>query len=142
MMAHDFVRWPELTNSQISFYYFESPHKQITEDFDAVVVKVLDGDTLTLRWPERNFDFPLRFSNIAAPELKAAGGLESTAWLKSKLEGKLVHIGINPKNRVEKWGRLLGTVYFNGLDVGIESILAGKSLSWAQRNEGKIEVVI
>jgi len=45
-MAHDFKKFPELTNNQMQIYYFESPHKQITEDFKARVVDVHDGDTI------------------------------------------------------------------------------------------------
>ena len=36
-MPHDFINYPELTNNQMNFYYFESPHKQITENFINVV---------------------------------------------------------------------------------------------------------
>ena len=40
-MAHDFKLFPELTNAQMDLYYFESPHRQITEDFIGKVVKVI-----------------------------------------------------------------------------------------------------
>jgi len=137
-MPHDFLNFPELTNSQMDLYYFESPHKQITESFSATVVKVHDGDTVTLRWEERNFDFPLRISNIAAPELKETGGKDSQSWLEDILLNEEIQIIINPNKRVEKWGRLLGTILFNGLDVGEESIFANKSTQWEQRNDGTI----
>ena len=52
-MAHDFKQFPELTNSQMVMYYFQSPHKQITEPFEAKVVKVTDGDTIRVLWAER-----------------------------------------------------------------------------------------
>ncbi len=137
-MPHDFNRFPELTNSQFSTYYFDSPHRQITEDFRAKVVKVSDGDTIKVRWYGRNFDFPIRFINIAAPEKKDSGGKESQNWLENLLLGQMVDIGINPDLRVEKWGRLLGYVSFNGMDVGERSILAGKSIPWGSRNDGKM----
>src|SRR3990167_7651666 len=100
-MAHDFVKFPELTDSQMAIYYFESPHKQIFDDFTAEVIKVHDGDTITMRWTERDFDFPVRFINIAAPELKEDGGKESQAWLEKMLLGNQVDIKINPENRVD-----------------------------------------
>ena len=137
-MAHDFVKFPELTDSQMAVYYFESPHKQIFNDFRAVVVKVHDGDTITLRWKERNFDFPLRFINIAAPELKQDGGKESQAWLEKMLIGNEIGIIINPDNRVDKWGRLLGYVNLHGTDVGEESIMLNKSKPWSEREDGII----
>jgi len=137
-MAHDFVRFPELTNSQMDIYYFDSPHKQISEDFTAVVVKVQDGDTIKVRWKERNFDFPVRFSNIAAPELNEEGGKEAQSWLESKILNAEVDIKVDRFHRVEKWGRLLGKVVFQGLDLGAEQITRGLSKPWVQRNEGRI----
>ncbi len=81
MTPHDFKRFPELTNSQMQIYYFESPHKQITEPFMAKVVKVTDGDTIRVTWAERDFNFPIRMAEIAAPELDERGGLDSQKFL-------------------------------------------------------------
>ena len=135
---HDFDKFPELTNNQADLYYWESPHKQIFEDFTATVIRVHDGDTIRVRCGFRDFDFPIRFANIAAPELSEVGGKESQSWLEQKLLGKEVDIKINRKNRVEKYGRLLGNIIFSGLDVGEESIINAKSVPWAMRNDGKI----
>jgi len=138
-MAHDFVNFPELTNAQMALYYFDSPHKQIMEDFVCKVVKVHDGDTITLRWHERKFDFPLRFLGIDAPELKDERGHEVKSWLEKKINKEMVEIKIDKSNRVEKWGRLLGNVFFNGLDIGKEMLNLGLVKSWDRRKEGKIE---
>jgi len=137
-MPHDFKRFPELTNGQMEVYYMESPHKQITEDFTCKVVKVHDGDTITVQWRDRSFDFPIRFSNIAAPEMNEEGGKDAQVWLETLLLGETIDVIINPKKRVEKWGRLLGTILHKGLDVGEEEILQGLATSWEGRNEGKI----
>ena len=136
--GHDFVNFPELTNSQMQIYYFESPHKQIMEDFTARVVKVQDGDTITLEWSQRDFNFPLRFATTNAPELNETGGEESKKWLNAKLLGKEVDIIINPRNRVGKYGRLLGTVFFGGMNVGLESIMVGHSTLLTQKAEGEV----
>ena len=61
-MAHDFKLFPELTNRQMQEYYFQSPHKQITENFAAKVVKVTDGDTIRVEVDFRDFDFPIRIA--------------------------------------------------------------------------------
>lgn len=135
---HDFKAFPELTNSQMKVFYFDSPHKQIKENFTAKCVKVHDGDTITLQWEERDFTFPLRFIDIAAPELKEEGGIESRNWLEEKILGEEVDIIIDPKNRVEKWGRLLGKVYFDGTNIGKESVLEGQSTFWNERKKGLI----
>ena len=128
-MPHDFNAWPELTNNQIQFYYFESPHKQITEDFTAEVVKVHDGDTITVRWKERNFDFPIRLNNINAPELNEARGHKARDWLEERILGEEVDIILTPQ-RVEKWGRILGTIYHHGLNVAEEEIQRGLAMTW------------
>jgi len=128
---HDFNTFPELTNSQMQFYYFDSPHRQITEGFIARVKKVTDGDTIRVRWSERNFDFPIRFSLINAPEMNN-GGRESREWLRSKIEGKEVYIKINPRNRVGKWGRILGEVFHDGINMNQESLREMQSVPFGQ----------
>ena len=135
---HNFKEFPELTDAQMQEEYFNSPHKQITQDFRCKCVKVIDGDTIRVNWSERNFDFPVRFINIAAPENKEAGGLESKLWLENKILNKEIEIRINKKNRVGKWGRLLGYITQNGMDIGQESIIMGQSKPWSQINDGQI----
>lgn len=138
-LTHDFVKYPELrSGEEMDTFYFQSPHKQITEDFRATVVKVHDGDTITLRWNERNFDFPLRFSLINAPELNEARGHEVRDWLESKILNQEVDIKIDAGNRVEKWGRLLGQIVLNGLDMGEELMNNGMATTFGQRNESKL----
>lgn len=137
-VEHDFQRFPELTNSQMQMFYFESPHKQILENFMARIVKVTDGDTVRVFWDERDFDFPVRFLDNAAPELKEKGGTESQSWLETKILGEEVEIQIDKTKRVEKWGRLLGRVFFQGRDIGEESIILGHSIPWSQRKASVI----
>jgi len=131
-MPHDFKRFPELTNHQMEVYYFESPHKQIIENFTGKVVKVHDGDTIRVTAEFRDFDFPIRMARIAAPELDEEGGLASRNWLKSQIMGKYVDV-ILTKQRVEKWGRLLASIMFMGIDLGSASIDAGYSVAWEAR---------
>ena len=131
-MAHDFKNFPELTNNQMQFYYFESPHKQLTEDFKAKVIKVTDGDTIRVEMEERNFTFPIRFANIAAPELDEDGGKESQSWLEDQILGEEVDIKLT-KTRVEKWGRLLAEIELFGINMGQRSMDFGFSVPWESR---------
>lgn len=137
-MAHDFERFPELTNSQMELYYFDSPHKQISEDFEAEVVKVHDGDTITVRASFRDFDFPIRFIGTNAPELNEPGGKESKDWLEERIQGKKVQIIVNSKQRVGKFGRLLGDVIHGGMSMNEISIIEGKATDFDNRDEGQI----
>jgi endonuclease YncB( thermonuclease family) len=134
-MAHDFKRFPELSGEDLDLYYWASPFKQIFENFIAKVVRVKDGDTINVLWKERDFDFPVRFNNIAAPEKSEQGGEASRAWLERQVLNEEVEIIVDPNNRVGKWGRLLGQVISKGFDIGEMSILAGHSLAWSERKQ-------
>jgi len=130
-MAHDFKRFPELTNSQMQLYYMDSPHRQIQEGFLAKVMSVHDGDTIRVKWDERDFDFPIRFSNIAAPELNEQGGIKSQKWLEKQILGEEIYVKVNPHNRVEKWGRLLGEIIHQGININQSSMDLGYSVEFA-----------
>jgi len=132
---HDFKNFPELTNQQMTLYYWDSPHRQITEDFRARVVKVTDGDTIRVMWDERDFDFPVRLSDISAPEIKEPGGIEGREWLKSRIIDEEVDIKINQWNRGSRWGRILGEVMWRGMSMNEEIVNAGKAVMWADRQD-------
>jgi len=132
---HNFKLFPELTNNQLQFYYFESPHKQITEDFRGSVTKVIDGDTIHVKWKERNKPVVVRFFNTAAPELNEKGGQEAQSWLESQILGEEVDVLIDPKIRVGKWGRILGKIIHRGINMNDLSITIGHSIPFSQREK-------
>lgn len=129
---HDFKRFPELANSQFAEFYFESPHKQITQDFSAKVVKVTDGDTVRLSWFERDFTFPMRFLDTDAFEIDTPQGKRAQRWLEKLILNQEVDIQME-SNRVDKWGRLLGRIIFQGMDINKLSIMEGHAQSWENR---------
>ena len=135
---HDYDQFPELTNAQLEVLELFSPHVQIKEDFDALVVRVHDGDTITVSSGLRDFTFPIRFLDIDAPELNQEGGKESGDWLRGIILHQTVTIKIDKNNRVGKFGRLLGRIIHNGIDIGQTSIMYGYSLPFNSRNQGKI----
>lgn len=137
-MEHDFKRNPELWDSQMGELYFKSPHKQIFEGFTAKVVKVTDGDTVRVETDFRDFDFPVRMLKIAAPELNEGGGPESQRWLESKILNKTVYISVDINNRVGKWGRLLGEIWFQGMSMQEESLNQGFSTLFDLRESSTI----
>uniref|UniRef100_A0A6M3XHJ8 Putative nuclease n=1 Tax=viral metagenome TaxID=1070528 RepID=A0A6M3XHJ8_9ZZZZ len=137
MLEHDFKKRPELWNSQLTELYWQSPHRQIFEPFTARVIGVHDGDTIKVRWSERDFDFPIRFAEISAPELNERGGKESQKWLEGRILGKDVTVVPTPE-RVEKHGRLLAAVYHNGVSLNKAIVEAGHALLWEERTRGLI----
>ncbi len=137
VFEHDYKKFPELTNKQIEEFGFTSPHKQIEEDFEAEVVKVHDGDTITLFTTFRDFEFPLRLLDIDAPEMNA-GGSVARDWLRGRILGQLVNILIRTKNRVDKYGRLLGSVFYKGIDVGEEELRLGLATTFENRRQDEL----
>lgn len=137
MFDHDYKKFPELTNAQLEVLGFTSPHPQITEDFDGVVVQVHDGDTVTLTTDFRDFAFPLRFLDIDAPEL-SEGGEKSRDWLKSQILGQKVRVLINKNKRVGKYGRLLGKIMHGGMIVSDEEMHLGLAKPFGKKDEDKI----
>ena len=137
MVEHDFKEFPELTKRQLEEFGFTSPHPQIEEDFRATVVKVHDGDTVTLRTDFRDFDFPLRLLDIDAKELNE-GGEEAAEFVRDRLEGEEVDIIMDRDRRVDKYGRLLGKILHRGLDLGTELMMIGLAVPFEQRGEDAI----
>jgi|TARA_R100000501_G_C2597182_1_gene95347 endonuclease YncB( thermonuclease family) len=141
VLEHDFKNFPELSTEQMNTIYFESPHKQIFEDFKARVVKVTDGDTVRLETDFRDFKFPLRIRDIDAPELNQEMGIEAKAHLTELIEGEEVEILIDPTRRLEKWGRLLGDIVHNGIQMSEEMERQGFAIPFNRRREGQFEPV-
>lgn len=134
MLVHDFERYPELSNAQLEVLGLTSPHQQIINDFDAVCVEVVDGDTIRVSTDFRDFVFPVRLGNIDAPEL-SEGGDEAREWLATEIEGQEVRILMDQDNRVDKYGRLLGRVFHNGLDLGEAMLHLGLVFLFGTKNE-------
>jgi len=142
-MTHDFKKFPELTNSQMNFYYFDSPHQQITESFWGHCDRVIDGDTIRVSCDFRDFNFPVRISNILAAELNEEFGFKSKSWLERQILNQDIEVVINMKNRVDKWGRLLAEIKHLGFDIGELSKQEGMSVGLEeQENKDRMGEVI
>ena len=140
MTIHDYKRFPELTNAQLQEFGFMSPHIQITHDFHALVVKVHDGDTVTLQTSFRDFNFKLRLLDIDAPELNE-GGETAKVWLSNEVLKKNVYIQIDKNNRVGKYGRLLGRILYRGLNMGDTMLRLGLVEPFGKKNEYMIPAI-
>ena len=134
---HDYKEFPELTNTQIAEFGFTSPHPQYIEDFEATVFKVYDGDTYRLETKDRDFDFPLRLLDIDCKEMND-GGDEARDYVRGLILKENVTIKIDKKNRVGKYGRLLGRVLYGGIDVGQTLLRLGFAVKFENRNQSKV----
>ena len=93
-------------------------------DFTGKVVKIADGDTVTVL--DRNsVQHRIRLTGIDAPERKQAFGSRSKQSLSKLVFGKIVTVKTKKRDR---YGRVLGKLLINGIDVNKEQIRRG--MAW------------
>jgi endonuclease YncB( thermonuclease family) len=87
------------------------------------VIHVAEGDTITVLNGKEQLRVRLR--GIDAPERRQAFSKQSTEHLSGMVRRQIVTVEWYKKDR---YGRLVGTVYLKGIDVGLEQVRAG--LAW------------
>ena len=97
---------------------------RVTEEF-YLVTKVIDGDTVELSSGEK-----LRYIGIDTPEKKEPFYSEAKNYNRRLLEGKKIKIELDVQEN-DKYGRLLGYVYVDGIFVNAEMLKAGLATSSA-----------
>ena len=80
-----------------------------------VVTRVVDGDTVWVTTRAGQPPLKLRLQGIDAPEICQTGGLQAQAALQSRVLGHSVTVtsGVH-----DDYGRTVGTLYWQGQDVG------------------------
>lgn len=82
------------------------PMNSLSAEYEAVVLKVIDGDTIYIKSDDGRKKVRLR--HIDAPELKQAYGEEARDFLDNQLDDKKVIINTDYKDR---YGRDIGDVF-------------------------------
>jgi len=90
----------------------------------ALVVRVIDGDTLELADGCR-----VRYLGIDAPELGEPYANEATAKNKQLVEGKIIELQQGKRDQ-DEYGRLLRYVYVNGVFVNAELVAQGYATAY------------
>jgi micrococcal nuclease len=90
-----------------------------------LVIKVSDGDTLTIL-AEGNRQVRVRLDGIDCPELHQAYGTKARQFTSAMTYRKTVSVFSNAR---DKYGRTLGTVFVNGINLNEELVKLG--LAWA-----------
>ena len=93
-------------------------------DFTGKVVKIADGDTITVL-DHYKVQHRIRLTGIDAPERKQAFGSRSRQSLSKLVFSKTVIVKTNKRDR---YGRVLGKILINGTDVNKEQIRRG--MAW------------
>jgi endonuclease YncB( thermonuclease family) len=96
-------------------------------DITGEVVRVADGDTITVL-DSTNTQHKIRLTGIDAPERGQPFGTVSRDHLSSLLAGKQVQV---LSDRRDRYGRVLGKVILNGVDVNLAQLNAG--MAWWYR---------
>ncbi len=111
-----------------------SPVRQATtqnsksiETFQAQVIKIIDGDTITVRAGNQNTK--IRLAEIDAPERSQPWGNRSREKLASLIEGKTVTI--TPQG-TDRYDRMIAHISVSGQDVNAAMIKNGAA--WAYRD--------
>lgn len=93
-------------------------------DFTGKVVGIADGDTVTVL-DEAKMQHKVRLTGIDAPEKKQPFGTRSKQSLNDMVSNKTVMVESDKRDR---YGRELGKVLVDGMDVNLEQIRRG--MAW------------
>jgi endonuclease YncB( thermonuclease family) len=104
-------------------------------DFSGRVVIVHDGDTLTVLVGDR--ERRVRLAGIDAPERGQAYGTAARRALAERVAGRVVLVVERGR---DAFGRVLGRVYVDGLDVNAGQVCAG--FAWVFRRYGEDPVLV
>lgn len=99
-------------------------------DIEGKVIAVSDGDTIRVLTPEKQ-EVRVRMLRIDAPESSQAFGQRSRQNLNAMAYGKNVRVVQDGKSRTDKYQRVLGTVYVNGVNLNYQQVKDG--YAWADR---------
>ena len=94
--------------------------------FEATVVAVYDGDTITVRTTET---IKIRLDGIDAPEMKQPHGQASKQALSALVFGKV--ITVKPKSK-DRYGRTIARVEADGIEINLQMVATGNAW-WYQQ---------
>lgn len=101
--------------------------------FSAKVVKISDGDTITVL--QNKQQIKVRLFGIDAPEKKQDYGQRSKQFLASLIAGQVVEV--EPKGK-DRYKRTLGIIHHKGQDINAQMVLNG--YAWAYVKYSRIYV--
>lgn len=103
---------------------------QQAADLHCNITSVHDGDSLRVRCPGYKKTIPIRLSQIDAPELQQAYGIQSRNHLRSVCPVGAAVIVKNPSQ--DQYQRTLGEVLCNGTDVNTAMLESGSAWVYDQ----------
>lgn len=125
--------------------YFESPPPpprsgapESAEPRRAEVQRVIDGDTIEVRW--RGRAERVRLLRIDTPERGQRGYAEATAALEQLIGGREVVLEFEEASRPlrDKYDRLLAYVFVDDRNANVELVRSGWSRFWTKYGAGRL----
>ena len=110
------------------------PHYVLSEEYEAVVLKVIDGDTIYIK--SNNGRKKVRLRHIDAPEIRQSYGKEAKIFLDKQIDGKKIIVNSDYKDR---YGRDIGDifVYNNDEAIYINAKLIKSGHAWVYKSYRK-----
>ena len=110
------------------------PHYVLSEEYEAVVLKVIDGDTIYIKSDKGRKKVRLR--HIDAPEIRQSYGKEAKIFLDKQIDGKKIIVNSDYKDR---YGRDIGDifVYNNDEAIYINAKLVKSGHAWVYKSYRK-----
>ena len=111
------------------------------EYYGGSVVSIEDGDTFTLRDPQRSGDFAIRLCGVDAPERGHAGSREAHEALRNLIFGKTVRclqtrVQVGARTPCDglsapsSCGRIVAQCFLIGMDIAAHMVRAGHACAW------------
>jgi endonuclease YncB( thermonuclease family) len=96
----------------------------LPEEIKAEVREIVDGDTIDMIYDGHRY--PVRLVGTNSPEKGETAYSSAKKWLSDQIFGKTVTIKIDQKHPIDtKYNRILGTIWYSGKDINMESIRKG-----------------
>lgn len=112
----------------LAFGFISSPAQAYTQkSFSGEVIKVIDGDSFIVLTPEHR-SVEVRLAGVDAPEYKQKFGKNSRYFLSRLIFKENVTV---KKQTTDKYGRTIGFVYLNGLN--IDDMIVENGMAWVYR---------
>ena len=119
---------------QIIFLFLIYTNYCFSLELTGKVISVTDGDTIKLL-TKNYITYKIRLNDIDAPEKKQAFGNKSKENLASYIAGKNIKVTYT---KLDKYKRILGTIYYNNLDINLQQIKDG--YAWVYKNYSKNQI--
>lgn len=113
-----------LANDTVTVVLTEAINQDYTCNLEGKVIKVSDGDTITVMDTAKE-KYKIRLAGIDAPEKKQDFGNAARKVLAGKIAGQEVCVSWHKK---DKYGRLVGNVLFDGQSINLQMVQEG--LAW------------